>query len=242
MDTKIFEDLGLTASEIKVYIAVLELGNSNAGEIISKSKLQNSVVHRAFNSLIEKGILNYISKGKKKIYQATSPEYFLKYIDDKKEEFKQILPELKHKQEFSKKDESASVYKGINGIKEVYSILREQTKYEYLSFGGGEKCEKKMGTTWWKNHHIKRIANKMPARQIFDETVKKFGKELTKQPLSKIRYISVDFAQFQETVIAGEYVAITIFTDNAYSILIKDKIVAEGYKKYFEMMWKGGKK
>ena len=74
---------------------------------------------------------------------------------------------------------------------------------EYLSFGGGQECENKMGTTWWKNHHVKRIANKMPARQIFDETVKKFGKDLTKQTLSKVKYISADFSQFQETVIVA---------------------------------------
>ncbi|MBS3075661.1 hypothetical protein J4429_04345 [Candidatus Pacearchaeota archaeon] len=53
--------------EIKVYINLLELGSSNAGTIIEKSGLQNSVVHRALNSLIEKALINFILEGKKKI-------------------------------------------------------------------------------------------------------------------------------------------------------------------------------
>ncbi|MCK5629687.1 MAG: helix-turn-helix domain-containing protein [Nanoarchaeota archaeon] len=241
MDTSILKDLGLSQAEIKVYITLLELGESSAGKILKRSGLQNSVVHRALNSLIEKGIINYIYEGRIRIYLASEPDYFLNYIDDKKERFRQILPELRAKQDFTKDHEMASIYKGIRGIKEVYSILRTEKAKEYLSFGGGKQCEEKMGTMWWKNHHIKRIANKLPSRQVFDETVKVFGKDLTKKALSKVRYLSAEFSQFQETVIVGNLTAITIFTENAYSILIRDKSVTEGYKKYFEFLWKNAK-
>ncbi len=54
MDVTILEDLGLTTAEIKVYIALLELGNSTAGPLVEKSGLQNSVVHRTLHSLIQK--------------------------------------------------------------------------------------------------------------------------------------------------------------------------------------------
>lgn len=238
MDTAILEDLGLTKAEINVYIALLELGSSSAGSILERSHLQNSVVHRALNSLIEKGLINYILEGKRKIYQATDPENFYNFIEDKKKNFEEILPELKQKQRFSKEKEKATVYKGIRGIKEVYTLLVNTKAKEYLTFGGGHPCEELMGTAWWRSVHTKRIANKLPARQIFDETVRAFGEELNKRPLSRVRFISREFAQFQETVIAGDYVAINVFTENAYAFLIKDKIVAEGYKKHFELLWK----
>lgn len=241
MDTSILEDLGLSQAEIKVYISLLELGASSAGKILERSGLQNSVVHRTLNSLIEKGIINYIYEGKKRVYQATEPDHFFNYIDEKKERFKQILPELMAKRDFAKEHEMASVYKGIRGIKEVYNILRNEKAKEYLSFGGGRQCEERMGTVWWKNHHIKRIANNLPSMQVFDKTVKVFGKGLVRKKISKVRYLPADFAQFQETVIVGDLTAITIFTENAYSILIKDKSVTEGYRKYFEFLWKNAK-
>ena len=40
MDTTILEDLGLKNAEIKVYLALLDLGVAKAGEIIKKSGLQ----------------------------------------------------------------------------------------------------------------------------------------------------------------------------------------------------------
>lgn len=241
MDTAILEELGLTQAEIKVYMALLELGSSTAGPILEKSGLQNSVVHRALNTLIEKSLINYIMEGKRKIYQATDPENFFNFIDDKKKRFQEILPELKQKQKFSKKQETATVFKGIRGIKEVYSIMISQKAKEYNTFGGGQPCVEVMGNTWWLNMHARRKANKLPARQVFDETVRKIGQEIKKRTGSNIRYFPKQFAQFQETVIVGDYVAINVFTENPYAFLIKDKVVAEGYRKQFEILWKMAK-
>ena len=39
MDITILEDLGLTNAEIKIYLALLELGSTTAGPIIEKSGL-----------------------------------------------------------------------------------------------------------------------------------------------------------------------------------------------------------
>ena len=95
MDTEILEDLGLTASETKTYLTLLELGSSSAGFILEKSRLQNSVMHRALHSLIEKGLISYVTEGKRKLYQATNPEHFIQFIEEKKQRFQKILPELK---------------------------------------------------------------------------------------------------------------------------------------------------
>lgn len=242
MDIEILEDLGLTNAEIKVYIALLELGSSATGNIIDKAKLQNSVVHRALHALIDKGLINFINEGKRKVYQATDPENFFVFIEEKKKRFENLLPELKKKQLFAKKTEKASVYKGIRGIKEVYSIMRNTKAKEYNSFGGGYPCEQLLGPAWWVNHHTQRLKNKLRSRQVFDETVRKAGDDLNKRPLSKVKFVSKEFFQFQETVIVGDKVAINVFTEHPYSFLIEDKIVAEGYRKQFELLWKIAKK
>src|SRR3989344_548999 len=242
MDLDILEDLGLTSTEIKVYLTLLEMGSSNAGIILQKSKLPNSTIHRDLNSLIEKGLVNFIFEGKRRIYKATSPEHFFEFIDDKKRRFEEILPELKSKQKSNKEDETASVYKGIRGIKEVYSIMINAKGKEYNTFGGGPITEKIMGFTWWLNLHNRRIANNLPSRQIFDLLIKEIDKgRIAKKPLKNIRYVDKEFAQFQETVIVGDYIAIAVFSENHYAFLIKDKNVAESYRKYFELLWKSAK-
>lgn len=241
MDLSILEDLGLSHAEIRVYLALLELGSTTAGHILEKSQMQNSVVHRALNSLIEKSVINFVLEGKRKVYQATDPEQFHTFIEDKRRRFDELLPQLKEKQKQSKSKELATVYKGIRGIKEVYSVMINSIGQEYITFGGGKPCEDLMGTSWWLSIHNKRIIRKLPSRQIFDETVRRIGNEINKKELSQVRFLSNDFAQFQETVIVGDKVAISVFTENPYSFLIVDKTVADGYRKHFELLWNTAK-
>ena len=73
------------------------------------------------------------------------------------------------------------------------------------------------------------------------KVLRKVGSDISKKKMSKIKYLAEEFAQFQETVIVGDYVAIAVFTENPYAFLIKDKFVAEGYKKHFELLWKSAK-
>ncbi|MBI5880896.1 hypothetical protein HZB90_02080 [archaeon] len=243
MDTSILEDLGLTQAEIKVYLTLLELGSSTAGRILEKSQLQNSVTHRALNSLIEKGLINFALEGRRKAYQATNPENFFQFIEEKKTRFEQVLPELKKKQQSATKTEKATVYKGIRGVKEIYNILITTKAKEYNTFGGGKRVTYDvMGENWWTSLHTRRIANKLPARQVFDETIRDFGEELNKRPLSQVRFMPQQFEQLTETVIAGDKVALIVFTENPYGFLIEDKTVAESYRKQFETLWKLAKK
>jgi len=238
MDKKILEEFGLTTTEVEIYLTLLEIGSSSAGAILERSKLPNSTIHRDLNSLIDKGFVNFILEGKRKVYQANKPTHFLNFIEEKKRKFKEILPELEEKQKWSKKQEFASVYKGIKGIKEVYNIMINTKGKEYNTFGGGPITAEIMGFTWWLNLHKKRVANKLSARQIFDESVKWGGKDIAKNPLTKIKYVDKEFAQFQETVIVGNKVAIAVFSENPYAFIIHDQKVADSYRKHFELLWK----
>jgi len=243
MKEDILEDLGLSKAEIKVYISLLELGTSGAGTILQKCGLQNSVTHRALNSLIEKGLISFILEGKRKVYSATSPDFFYDFIEDKKQRFELILPELKKKQESAERIGEATTYKGKKGINEIYNRLLNSGGKEYLTFGGGKRVTYDvMGEDWWKLLHSKRIARGIRARQVFDETIRKFGEELNKRQLSSVRFLSQEFEQLTETVIIGDYVAIVMFTENPYGILIRDKTVANSYRKNFEIVWDKAKK
>ena len=243
MDTSILEDLGLKNAEIKIYITLLELGSSTAGPILEKSGIQNSVVHRALNTLIEKGLINYIMEGRRKVYQATDPENFYNFIDDKKKRFEQILPELKKKQAFVKDKNQATIFRGKRGINEMYNLIINHGGKEYNTYGGGTRVTHDvMGKTWWRNFHAKRIAKKIPSRQVFDETIREFGEETNSWKITNIKFLPSEYEQLQETIILGDNVGIAIFTENPYGILIQDKTVADGYRKYFGLLWKRAKK
>lgn len=238
MDTSILQDLGLTQAEIRAYVCLLQTGSSTAGLLLQKSGMPNSVLHRALNSLIEKGLISFIMEGKRKVYSAAEPESFYGFIEEKKRRFAQVLPQLKERQAGQRGEAGATVYKGKRGINEIYSRLLSSGGKEYRTYGGGSRVtHDAMGEDWWKNLHSRRIRMKIPARQVFDETIRAFGEELRRRPLSKVRFLSREFEQLTETVMMGGYVAIVIFTQNPYGLLIKDPQVFEGYGKTFELLW-----
>ncbi len=242
MDTSILEDLGLTNGEIKVYIILSQLGSSVAGPLIEKTGLQNSVVHRALHALMNKGLVTFSIQGKGKTYQISDPRNFLGYLEDKKRKFEEFIPDLEKRKLEAKEKGEAITFQGKKGISQMYMQLLNSNGKEYLTFGGGKRVTYEvMGEVWWRNLHVKRIALKMRSRQVFDVSIRSYGDSLNKLPYTMIRFLPQEYEQLTETVIVGEYVGIAIFTENPYGILIRDKEAAAGYRKHFELLWKGAK-
>ena len=130
MDDSILEDIGLTRAEIKIFLTLLKLGSSTAGEIVEKSGLQNAVVHRAFHSLSEKGLISYIFEGKKKYYQSADPKIFIQFIDEKKSRLEELLPELIKQQNTAVHKPIATIYKGKRGVKELLNKMIDTNSKE----------------------------------------------------------------------------------------------------------------
>ena len=243
MDTKILEDIGLKNSEIKIYMALLELGNSSAGKIIDKSHLQNSVVHLALNSLIEKGLISIVKEGKKNIYQASNPKHFLEFIDEKKNRFENILPELLSKQNKFKEKSEVTLFRGIRGIKELLYELLESPSKEHHTINSSEKSTM-LGDDWWINYHKKRARKGINAKLIFNESLKKWTVSGPGKNYKKVdfKFTEKGFEPLTETIIRGEVMGIIIWSDEPIGILIQQKEVAESYDKYFDIMWKLARK
>ena len=85
MNKQILKDAGLTEGEIKVYLALLELGDTTTGPLVDKSGVARSIVYQILERLIEKGLASYIVKDKTKYYQAADPNKLLDYAQKRKE-------------------------------------------------------------------------------------------------------------------------------------------------------------
>jgi sugar-specific transcriptional regulator TrmB len=134
--------LGLSKNESKVYLALLDLGSTNAGEVIKKTKLHRNIVYDNLDRLIEKGLVSFIKIKNIKHFETTPSEEFEEYILKQKEEIlekekimKKIIPEIKSEREIKRKQE-ATIYKGKKAIKVILDEITK-TKSELLVFGTG---------------------------------------------------------------------------------------------------------
>lgn len=242
MDISILEDIGLTGAEIKVFISLLELGSSQAGKVIEKSNLHNAVVHRAFHSLAEKGLITYIQKGKTKQYQAIEPNLLLAFLDDKKEKLKKIIPELEAKKNLQMNKPKAQIFQSGKGVKELLSIMIQTKNKEYFAYGGPIQAHEVFGDYFWEAHHKKRIEKNIKAKLIFHPKINWWAKQLNKWKLTNVKTTEKEFEEITETIICDNKVAIIIYAEKPFGFLIEEEKVANSYKQFFEILWKESKR
>ncbi len=240
MNTNVLEDLGFTQAEIKVYLALLELGSSPAGPILNKTQLHNSVLHATLNRLVEKGFVSFVKEGKRHIYQASNPQHIVEYINEKKEEFKAILPTLLAKQAMNEKKSEVVTFRGIRGMREIlYELLYAGGK-EHHTIGSSVKSLM-MGEAWWEQYHQKRVQKGIHAKLLFYESLKAFTAEKRYAQKTEVRYTKTGFEPLTETIIRNDKVGIILWVDKPIGILIHNKQLADSYEQYFQLLWKTGK-
>ena len=123
MRLDILKDIGLTDGEIKVYTALLGLGETTTGPIVDNSGVSVSKVYNILNRLSQKGLVSHIVKGETKYFRAADPKRLVDYFEEKekiivqeKEDLLKIIPFLESKKGTILTEETAQVYDGMKGI------------------------------------------------------------------------------------------------------------------------------
>ena len=239
MDTSVLEDIGLSSTEIKVFLTLLKSGESKAGRIIKKSGLQSSSVYNAINSLIKKGLVSYVKESQIKYYKAANPEVIFDYIDIKKREYEKILPKLKAYQQ-QKDEESAQIFRTYRGIKTIMSeLLKDVNKRDVLLIFSIENLEEyKLARSNVYTPTKKLVSEKkVKMRGIFHENLREPRK---KDSIMQKRYVK--FSIIPNTMVINDKIAIISWKENEpFGVLIHSKSMAKSYADFFDYMWKTGK-
>ncbi|MDD5193782.1 MAG: helix-turn-helix domain-containing protein, partial [Candidatus Nanoarchaeia archaeon] len=135
---------GLTENESKVYLALIELGPSLAGQISRKTGLHRRTIYDTTEMLIKKGLAGYILKNNRKLFQASNPNRLLEIIKEKQDILNPLVSDLLEKYAKTKEKEETNFYKGKEGLKTIFEdqldskeimILGASPKaYEILQF------------------------------------------------------------------------------------------------------------
>src|SRR3989344_2207802 len=95
MNTEVLQEFGLSNTEAKIYLALLELGKSKAGAITKKSTVNRTNVYDALERLIKKGLVSYVSENNKKVFGAVGPQRLQEILKDKQERLGKAIEKLK---------------------------------------------------------------------------------------------------------------------------------------------------
>ena len=244
MNTGVLEDIGLTPSEVKVYIVLLELKSATAGPITKKSGLHRSRVYEALERLIKKGLVAYMIKANTKYFHANNPEEILDYVDEKKERIKEILPELKILQRTEKGVYETKIYEGFRGLKSIFeNTLRILKPYdEVLVFGArsGQDSAPETWSAYFKNYKKRFEKKRLKFKFIYNEDLRNTSEVLEHK---KSHYTQVRFIDHYTPAginIHGDNVAIFVWNKNL-AFVLTGREIADSFREYFKILWKTAK-
>jgi len=233
---------GLTENEAIVYQALLEIGPRPAGTISRKTGLHRRVIYDVTDRLIKKGLIGYIIENNKKMFQASNPQRFLEIINQEKQSLEEVMPNMLSffNQTKEKQKEDTIFFRGKNGLKSVFEdqieeVKKIQNKQEKeILILGASPIAYEILDIYFHWFDKKRVENKIKTKIIFDSS-QKFKKRI---PLSELRYLPKEYSSPLALNIYGDKVAIILWTkENPLAIVIKQKAIADGYRKYFELLW-----
>jgi len=230
------KEAGLTENEAKLYIALLRLGPSNAGLISKRSGLHRRVVYDTIALLSEKGLVGYILKNNVRLFQAANPKKIVELIREKEESVSEILPEMEELFLMTKDKEETNFYKGKNGLK---TVMEDQiaTGKEVLVIGASGMAYEIL-QFYFKWFDKRRVEKKIKMKMIFNK-----GKKEVKVPYSEIRFLPQKYSSPLAVNIYSDKVALILWSkENPFAVVIRNEEMSEGYRKYFELMWKGAKR
>jgi HTH-type transcriptional regulator, sugar sensing transcriptional regulator len=244
---QILEQIGLTQNETKVYLKLLELGTTTAGEIIKKAQLHRSKVYDTLERLIKKGLVSFVIKNKVKYFEASSPKNLLqlvedreKEINDQKENLNKLIPILLAKKKISEKEEKVSLFEGNKGIRAILNEISQEKKEIHNIAAYSEDAEflKYSIKYFMPKFYNDRKKNKIVMKYVFPEKSKKRAYEVKDLKYTQVRVFPSKFASSMSITIFGEKVAIIMWTKDPIGILIKDKNIAKNQENYFQHLWK----
>jgi HTH-type transcriptional regulator, sugar sensing transcriptional regulator len=250
MDTKILEELGLTEGEIKVYTALLRLGEATSGPLVRESGVSISKVYSILDKLSQKGLVSHIIKEKTRYYKASNPNRLLIYLKEKEDKLKEyekslkeILPDLQIMAGSARLTETAQVYDGLKGIQtareRTLNIMKKGD--EMWIIGIAKSPYEGMMEKYFKEYHKRRYEKGIKCRYLYNDEAKDIGVISSKYPLSEVRFMKKGLITHAWIEIYADTVTIGINKGKSFSVVIQNQEVADSFKIYAELLWNLGK-
>ena len=242
MSLQLFEELGLSPNEARIYDALLTYGGSGVSTIALRSGVHRSNSYDTLNRLIEKGLVYEVFGQRETIYEPVDPEKFLEFLDEKKTILEEELPTLLDKFQKKKSTERAYVYKGIQGVK---NYLRDALNigediYSFAAKGAWFDPRMKSFLDWFLKEAKKKNMN---YHHIFDHEVREKLPIVPETVGMPYRFLPKNFSTnstidiFEDRIVTFTGLSLAKLDDNVTIFVVASPRLAESYRTWWKYIW-----
>lgn len=229
-------EIGLTKHQAEVFIEIMKHAGQSGGGIAKACGIDRSFAYGVINSLISKGLVSYVTKGKVRQYYTSDPENLLQDIEEKKSKVEAIVSELKAIKKQERPEQSVRVYEGKAGLKAFVRDVLQSGVIDTLGGGGGLEIFDAL--KYERPHYISQLKRKKICgrlitsrknKQLLSGTYK--GSQMQMRTFENLKD-GVSFTIFDNKL------AIYSAEEKPYVIIIDNKGIASSLRAYFENMWR----
>ena len=239
----ILKKIGLTYQESKVYISLLEMGESQTGALCIKTNIASSNIYSILESLMSKGLVSYRIKNNIKTFMPSSPEIlnelFLKKqkeIEGERLKIAELASDLNKMQSKTETNPNYKYFEGLSGIKSMWHEINETMNSSHIiKIHTAKKESYEKFIDFYDIHHKIRKQKKIKELMIFPNEDKILAKKRSDEH-TKIKFMDLkndaEWGIFDDTFFIHY-----IIDKNPRGFLIKDKIFAKTMEQAFDKLW-----
>lgn len=242
MYQEILQKSGLSLNESKVYEALLYLGEANTQKISIKSKVHRRNVYDSLNKLIEKGLASETFIKGERFFKAINPERLKEIIREKEIALDQFLPEMKKLYSSLEPEAEAYFFKGVEGFKNYLQLILQEKQTAYFIGAKAFWLDPRL-KHYLRHFETQRKAAGIKFMHLFDHEVKTEKPEILKLVGKPYKFLPPKYSSPTAVDIFGDYVVIFVgvkpgeLYEEPLQFILKSKLLADGYRKFFQFMW-----
>lgn len=241
---KQLEFLGLTGKETRVYVASLFLGSSPVQKIAEQAEIKRATTYVILDQLERMGLVSESTEGTKTVFIAESPSSLMRWLEkqensikDKKEELKNILPELEENKRAHVQDApKVRFYKGIEGVVAMHIDSIRKSKPNSVIYGFTNITEiNKMLPEHTKESPKDRLKKKISSKLFYwSEDTEMLSNSKSLRETKRLKEPpKADISLFEDRA-----TILTYGGENSMGVVIESKQIVGALRQLFELAWK----
>ncbi|HYV33601.1 MAG TPA: helix-turn-helix domain-containing protein, partial [Candidatus Limnocylindria bacterium] len=240
---EIFEEIGLSPNEAKIYETLLAAGEIGVAEISLKASVHRRNVYDAINRLVDKGLVFRIFDKAEHKFRAVTPDKLAEVLDFKQKKLSNAIPDLRKLYESKPLQEAAFIYKGKEGYK---NYLRDMARVAEDTYFLGAKGL--WFTPWVEKQYLQDYQTAMKRKNkkyytLYDHRVKDKLPEAFKNVGGEYRILPKKYSAPGVTDVFGDHVVTftsvdigNVGEDVTIFVMVNPEL-AETYRTWFKMIW-----
>jgi sugar-specific transcriptional regulator TrmB len=235
---KELEKIGLNKKEVKVYLALLELGQTTIARIADKAKIKRTTVYDVIKTLKQKGLVGRTFKGRFTYYFAEDPRILEKILESKQSTLASVMPQLLSITNFLDKKPQIFFYEGDDSFR---NILKDTLEYkgQTIQVWFPNDIGYVSDSVYFEYYIPERLKRRITIHAIVpDNKLMRSYTTDNKKQSRVVKYIGDNDYNINVEVIAygGEKVSFFSYTERM-GVIIKSRSIHDALKSIFYSVW-----